>query len=332
MKKFIIKTFLLGCPIFIVIAFPNIFKVKTSGDLGALGLVQFDPSYRNNVEVHKVTISETLYCKSVAELQKYNVDDVLVIGDSHAHQPVGFQDYLSEKTNNSIMTLHHNLDIEASDIFITLLSKRRDLVPKLVIVESGERVFVRRLAKMQIDTILEIDSIYYAPKFDSKGYIEMAQNFYKIKLGLNNPINHVMLNKDLFTCKDKERELYFYPGDIFKSTLSDVEVAIENLEMLHNLALQQGVYLIYMVVADKYDIYQKFIVDNPYQPNDLLSKGNSFDNLPYFINTKYVLTEAAENGVKDIYWADDTHLSPVGAKMVADEIARRLDSLGVLQK
>ena len=47
---------------------------------------------------------------------------------------------------------------------------------------------------------------------------------------------------------------------------------------------------------------------------------NSYSN-------KYVLTEAAENGVNDIYWADDSHWSPIGAKIVAEEIARRVDSL-----
>lgn len=254
---------------------------------------------------------------------EHNNADVLVIGDSFAH--TRFQDHLAEKCNCSITTLYHGLEVEALDIFTTLLSINSNKIPKLVIIESVERTFLHRLSKIQVNTVLKIDSIYYKPKAKSKTPINVVQDFYKNKVGLNNVVNHVMLSRDLFTCKGKTIDLYFYVDDIFEYTETDLNKAYENLEFLHKYALTQGIYLIYMVAADKYDVYQQFIVDNPYKYNDLLSKGNRFDSLPYFINTKYVLTEAAENGVKDIYWADDTHWSPIGAKIVAEEIARRLN-------
>ena len=210
-----------------------------------------------------------------------------------------------------------------------IMSKRKNAIPQVVVIESVERYFVNRLSNIQFDSLLELDSIYYEPK--TKNYIEKAQDFYKKKLGMvddwENPVKNVKLTKDLFSCKDKERDLYFYHEDLFECSDSEINDAVENLKLLHDYAMTQGIYMIYMVAADKYDVYQKYIVDNPYKPNDILSKGNRFDSLPYFINTKYVLTEAAENGVKDIYWADDSHWSPIGAKIVAEEIARRVDSL-----
>ena len=329
MKRFLIKSFLLAIPVLLIIAYPNVFKFKTSGDLGALGYVFFDDSYRMNFVKDKA-LSQAVYCQSVKKMSECEeVSDILVIGDSFAHTE--FQDYLSEIKKKNVTTLYHTINTEALDIYTTLMKEKRDLIPQVVIVESVERLFISRMSKMSLDTVLNVDSIYYQPTVNTKTYIEKAQDFYKKKVGLDNPVNSVKLSKELFTCKNQEKTLYFYSDDLYVHTEIDVKKAFDNLELLHNYAYMNGVYLIFMVAADKYDVYQKFIVENPYGPNDILSKGICFDSLPYFINTKCVLTEAAENGVKDIYWADDTHWSPVGAKIVAKEIARRLDSLGILR-
>lgn len=331
MKRFLIRLIIIGIPILIIVLIPNVFILKTSGDLGNLGLIHFDESYRRDFDYQKADTSQTFYYNSATELLKQKKADILVIGDSFAHTL--FQDYLSENCEINIATLYHKLDIEALVILTTLLSKSSAQVPKLIIVESVERRFASRLSKIRLDTVLELDSIYYKPNHKPKSYIEKAQDFYKKKIGMDKSVYNVKLRRDLFTCKGSEGNLYFYPEDLFASAnYNIISKSVENLELLHNYALANGVFLIYMVAADKYDVYQEFIVDNPYNTNDILSKGNPFDSLPYFINTKYVLTEAAENGVKDIYWADDTHWSPVGAKIVAEEIARKLDSLGVLEK
>ncbi len=327
MKKFLIKSLIVGIPFFVLLVFPNVYNFKTSGDLGDLSLIYFDDSYRKSIETQKPQC-QTFYCKSVYELME-NRADILVIGDSFAHK--GFQDYLSVNINKSVTTLWHNLDIEANAIFTTLMLEKRDLIPDVVIIESVERVFVKRLMNMKLDTVLDVDSIYYRPKAVQINYIDKAQDFYKKKLGMSNPVKMAKLSKSLYTCKDKERDLYFYQDDLYTYSESDVNTAFENLKLLHNYAKSKGVFLIYVVAADKYDVYQDYIVNNPYKPNKLLSEGNRFDSLPYFINTKYILTETSEMGVKDIYWADDTHWSPVGAKIVAEEIARKIDSFRIFK-
>lgn len=334
MKRFLIKFMLIGIPIIIIVIVPLV-SYNTSGDLGMLGLIHFDESYRRDFDYQKADTSQTSYYYSARELLKQKNADILVIGDSFAHTretACRFQDYLSKKCNINIATLYHNLDIEPLDILVTLLSKNSDQIPKLVIVESVERAFVRRLLEIQFDTVLDLDCIYYKSNRGSQDYIGKTQNFYKKKVGMDRSVVYnVKLNKDLFTCKGSESDLYFYPKDIYEICDYDVSKSIENLELLHNYAMSKGIFLVCMVAADKYDVYQKFIVDNPYKPNDILSEGNRFDSLPYFINTKYVLAEAAEIGMMDIYWADDTHWSPVGAKIVAEEIARKLDSLNVFK-
>ena len=85
------------------------------------------------------------------------------------------------------------------------------------------------------------------------------------------------------------------------------------------------------MAADKYDVYQEFTIRNKYPKKELLERFVDFEANPYYVNTKHVLLKNARQGVKDLYYADDTHWSPIGAKIVAEEIARRMDSLGVFQ-
>ena len=85
------------------------------------------------------------------------------------------------------------------------------------------------------------------------------------------------------------------------------------------------------MAADKYDVYQEFAVENRFPVKTLLDDFACHESNPYFVNTKTVLVEKARQGVKDLYYADDTHWSPIGAKIVAEEIAKRMDSLGVLR-
>ena len=45
-----------------------------------------------------------------------------------------------------------------------------------------------------------------------------------------------------------------------------------------------------------------------------------------YINSKEVLAKHLEAGEKDIYFVDDTHWSPYGAKIVAEEILKELNN------
>ena len=80
----------------------------------------------------------------------------------------------------------------------------------------------------------------------------------------------------------------------------------------------------YLIVGDKYDVYEPFIIDkHPHNP--------TLDNCPeepWVINTKPMLQENARKGVKDIFRINDTHWSPIGAKLVADYLKIKYDIPG----
>lgn len=43
-----------------------------------------------------------------------------------------------------------------------------------------------------------------------------------------------------------------------------------------------------------------------------------------YIDAKKVLLEKINQGVLDVYYADDTHWSPIGAEIIANEIVRKI--------
>ena len=64
--------------------------------------------------------------------------------------------------------------------------------------------------------------------------------------------------------------------------------AIKNLNKLHYLALERGVNLIYLISADKYDVYSEYVIDNPFPSNPTLEYFNNIDTT-WLINSKRIL-------------------------------------------
>ena len=75
-----------------------------------------------------------------------------------------------------------------------------------------------------------------------------------------------------------------------------------------------------MIAVDKYDVYEPFIVGK-HKKNHLLEYFPSNDSI---INTKEVLLPYIQSGVKDVYRIDDTHWSPIGSKIIGEEMAKRI--------
>ena len=126
-------------------------------------------------------------------------------------------------------------------------------------------------------------------------------------------------------------DLFFYYSDLIYPNEEQIKIAISKLNALFQLSRENGAYLFYVVAADKYDVYQEFATKKDFSRKKLLDYFIEYENNnPFFVNTKTVLEIKATQGVKDLYYSDDTHWSPIGAKTVAEEIARRMDSLGII--
>ena len=90
-------------------------------------------------------------------------------------------------------------------------------------------------------------------------------------------------------------------------------------------AKEKGVRLLVMIAADKYDIYQNHIVDNPFPV-----KTNNEDieriigRRTSLLLTKRCLLPFIDKEEKDIYMFNDTHWSYKASKIIADELYQRI--------
>lgn len=336
MKRFIIKTFLYSLPVILLIVYYAVLvKPYIGGDLGLLGQIVFVDDSIQPPNFHKSPIS-CEYC---------NVPEdscVLIIGDSFSNKEgsVRYSDFLAEWSNLPIYNLQ--FDWWRGHLFnqFIYLSKVQPL-PRIVIIESVERELVSRLVNTQVGLspqmmiergVIDTASIAVAKKKSTmaKNNSHLAtlfsgtQEFAKKRMGIDNPVKKAALSVPMFSCSGKENKLYFYEDDLRVSSKESVCMAKNELENLFAYADSLGIHLYVLVAADKYDIYQPYIVDNTYSKSFVLDSLAAMCNSPQFINSKDTLSAMACNGVCDIYSCGDTHWSAIGAEAVAKMVAERI--------
>ncbi len=153
---------------------------------------------------------------------------------------------------------------------------------------------------------------------------------------MDNPIEAFDLSQECFSHSGFENDLYVYNHDFGyqQKPTSVYEQAVHNVKHLKYIADSAGVNMIFLVAADKYDVYSPYIIDNPYPQNPTMDYFADLDTT-WFVDTKRLLQPHVDAGVKDVYYVNDTHWSPVGAKIVGEHIATMLpydlDSLGIIE-
>ena len=292
-----------------------------TGDIGKLGQIVFSKEYHLQDKFQTKGVDRIAWCdtKDMGDL------NILFLGDSFTRR--FYPDYLSKILHQKAAKYFADNIDTPEKTFIALCNAGVEM-PQVVVLESVERDFPFRLQRLDfsLNTSL-ISSIYKNPETKQTDFM----SFYKNRMINNHSILYVALRDDLFTCPRKEKELYFYYEDLKSPNEEQIQTAITKLDSLFLFAEEKHIQLFYVIAADKYDVYQDFAIDNPYPQKTMLERFSQFESNPYFVNTKTVLVEKARQGVKDLYYADDTHWSPVGAQIVAEEIASRMDSLGVLK-
>jgi hypothetical protein len=103
-------------------------------------------------------------------------------------------------------------------------------------------------------------------------------SYIRIKFGYDCPFTTVELSKPLFTHNKFHSSLVFLnsktDSDLSFTKYNDslYTKAIENIIRLHNLAKHHDINLIYLIAADKYDVYSEYIKNNPFPVNLTLDK------------------------------------------------------------
>ena len=80
-----------------------------------------------------------------------------------------------------------------------------------------------------------------------------------------------------------------------------------------------------MPAVSKYDLYSKYIVNNPYPKDHFFDIFTPMNKEYIFIDTKEILAKKLEKSEKDIFHIDDTHWSYKASDAVTDEIIQLLN-------
>ncbi|MEN8147448.1 MAG: hypothetical protein ABFR02_07500, partial [Campylobacterota bacterium] len=267
----------------------------------------------------------------------YSSVDIITIGDSFSNGGGGgknpyYQDYIA--SNNALRVLNiNNLSKDTNNIETLmawynngLLEKTR---PKAVLIESIERLALARFAKtVRWDSNLSVDALKHniktrssntdAPKVSKPTIINTANYkivFYNLfYLFSDNAFKQSLtykreLSRDLFSGETKNT-LLFYQQDITSIPLvneKNIRLMNENFNTMAQKLEQLDIKLYVMIAPDKYDLYQEYIIDNPYQKNNFFPLLRELEKEYTFIDTKKVLLDMVQEGQKDVYFADDTH-------------------------
>ena len=304
-----------------------------TGDLGRLGGIPFGP-YDTIFKAPYFLFSENI--GSFDSLQ--NVE-ILTIGDSFSQGGIfGYQNfmgyYLNQKISNFRVDGFNSIQTAAA-----LIEKNKIPNCKVLIIESVERLLLNDLGKGKSfnDNIWSRIIISGIPSIIHKedtiirssdlNFIKLT-SYYKNKFKILQPYRKFDLSAPLFTAGEYSDKLFIYAkrlyyNDLQYTNISDQEIqnSQRTLNEIQTLGECHNIQIIFLVAADKYDMYYDFIVDNPYSQNPTFSYFSDFDTT-FFANTKRILLPYIKNGEKDIYRVNDTHWSPKAAKIVGEYLGK----------
>ncbi|MEP2132407.1 MAG: hypothetical protein ABJI77_14725, partial [Algoriphagus sp.] len=272
--------------------------------------------------------------------------DVMTIGDSFSEQgKLGWKNYLAA-TGTSV--LHVDRFISGSNPIQTLVSLVNSgffdhIKPEFVVVQSIERDFNTRAtsldfaAKMDLNALTEkiekhkSSSPNYDLQFFSDATLKMPLNNFQFsytdKPIFSNTHQVKTTRRDLFS--NSPDQLLFYKHDLQKmgakndslKTLSSIDAIGQLSEMLAQLDVE----LIVLVSPDKFDLYYPFVADqSKFETPTFFATYEGADKAYVNVDTYRIFSEKMGEQ-KDIYYYDDTHWSPVGGKIVVNEVLRLMN-------
>ncbi len=338
MKKFLKKIAYTLLPVWLlavagVCYFTLIICPQVSGDIGRLAFIPFGLEYDERLEKDFPRDQVFTTALDIDALRNSRCD-VITIGDSFSERGRdGYQNYLALKgldVVNAGRYLYYSPVTFAYEMMN--LGVIDSTQASVLIVECVERAF---------------DEFFtgFAPKDElvaaSKGKDKLVgspnewsllrvRDFIVYNSGIMTPpIIKKELSGDFFT-SDHPSTLYFYVDDIKTIHISTAHYPIiqSTFKALLDKAREKGLTLILLVPTDKYDLYQQYIVDNPYpvkEVNDTIK--SILNNDPHIVIAKDLLQPMVDRGEKDVYLYNDTHWSYKAAQVVGDELYERIQAL-----
>ena len=333
MKKFILKSSCFFLPFLFLVLLSNFFYTKEEGDLIRMGDIYRDPNYRKSFSQSELQIkpysklSEAVFSSK----KKYNV---LVIGDSFSKQEKGFLYYLEKNHHLDCLLFNYKNENPIQNL-ITILNS--DLLSNIdidyIILESVERLIISRIDSLNLEENLLIDTIDEQNKQESSDEINLNLKILRILLydilrsnaSCKRKVYKFDLKQSLFSDR-RDNVLLCYEDDVKNIEKNNNESSVRELNQilndLSNACNKYGVKLIVLPALDKYDAYFDFIKDN-----EMLESPHFFSILNMlpkdyvYIDSKAIFSAKLKECVKDLYYFDDTHWSPIGAQLISNIIA-----------
>lgn len=344
MKKFIKKSSFFTIPFLCLYFLNTFFYVPNEGDLIRLGYLYNNPSPKSNLS-KQFSLNKQYTLVSEINLKDKPEFDILTIGDSFSEQDSrGYKNFLA-KEGYSVLHMDGFLTGNPIKNIIELINGDffEFVQTDYVILQSVERNFVERCHEIDFSESIYIDSI----KNKIKNYVKRSPkqnlNFFNnsiIKIPLTNIQYHfsykpvysktykVTTNKDnLFT--KSPNNLLFYEDDINKMKHKNDSLKVINsinaLNKINNLLSKKNITLIVLISPDKYDLYYPHLKDKLIKPL-FFKYYNNFSKEYLSVNSFEILSNSIDTN-KDIYYYDDTHWSPIAAKVISLEVNKMIKEI-----
>lgn len=345
MREFIKRIIVALVPIIVIgiicLYYKYSIEPNLTGGLGELGKIEFGIDYDERMSVPLFTDYRVYDWPEInfndAELLKPYGYSIFTIGDSFSQQGInGYQNILAHQLDTAILNIKFDrlnykfYGSDAEQLAVSLLNSGffDGLEGSTIIIESVERYFVNRILKLDMGSaFVEEDS---RPINESRMNWQKAfADWLKLKLGITeNPVKKARLNKRFFSHPVFGSELFFYFGDLEKTDIAKDEyvVLMSNLQKLYDKFNVKGLRLVYVIVPDKYDVYEDYIIDNPF--GNKVTKDYIFQIQKSYNWVVFPLNElkaALRNNDEDLYYAHDTHWSYKGATILSTLIQNKIN-------
>ncbi|WP_343586799.1 hypothetical protein [Flavobacterium sp.] len=270
---------------------------------------------------------------------------ILTIGDSFSNRgSIGYNNMLADhfsvlnadtfRTENQFQTIVKliNGDFFSSyKIDYVILQN----IERNIIYNAENTDFEKKIYVNEIDSLIK----NHHGKYQNYGYELFSKTtlrfpftfpkfFFKKNYLSNNKVFNLELNHDILFSNNSNK-LLFYNLDLYalerNNTMAKVESLNNKLNFLAKKLEQKNVKLIVLPAPDKYDMYYSYIEDKTNFVKPLFFENLKKVNKNYiYIDSKELLSKNMRNK-KDIYYFGDTHWSPVAAKLIAEEIGKRIN-------
>ena len=340
MKRFLIKLSYTMLPVFLLLfgltAYLNLYiRPQATGDLGRLAFIIIGEDYGQRIEQHE--LKDTLFNKvrETEDLRNIHVN-VLTIGDSFSQQEhAGYQNYMVQEgvtVANMRRDLYDNPIQYAWNLLDAGVIDSTNI--DVMVVEVGERDFSLRINSFSTDKV-EVGEPDLPDEGGEENVWDIRQwsllrtrDFLMYRYAGRNPVYEAELDRDFFT-SNEPRRLYFYCADILNGLTIDEPVRPKIKEVFNLLttkAHERGIAFFLMIPVDKYDIYQDFIVDNPYDHPKRVNEEvrEILGDIPEVLLSKYSLQPLIDKGEKDVFLFDNSHWSYKASEVVGKELSRRI--------